>query len=484
MSVAASAVAASNSSNKGEKSKKFQSLNINNLYQGSASKPLQRSAPQKHGLQSLGKVPTARRAPANLPSLKSETTGNDPNVSLVPSGTGGWAGGGGGPGTLPASAASTGKAGGADAALAAAGDSAKPAASNDHQVEKKRSGEGAVIGIGIGNAPNSEKSWSSSNAGGVFHHKPAGSKPPQSFLNQRSPLFGQEFPSLGDGGVPAAAAVDSHAGSGAASAGSGPPMGGGSSAPSAASVAAGLSNSTGSSGAAAHDAKYGPGPNLRPQTSSSWIQGGGGGSGGKMTGPGAASRAGVTAAGGVGVGQGGFGGANLDGLGTPASDPFHKPPPSSTLPPPVMPQFDVSLKGPPGPTPQANFLKKGTSRISASSSVGMRGRQAYLQQQQQQQQQQQGAQVRELQPFKEHSIIDTEKLKRMDMMEGNDDDWTRSDDNFDYNKKLKRFVCTYLVHCYISTYCAIYVNGTQYVHGTLHAALRAILLGLTRKWLY
>lgn len=42
-------------------------------------------------MQSLGKVPSARRPPANLPSLKSEHSSNDPAVSLVPSGGSGWA---------------------------------------------------------------------------------------------------------------------------------------------------------------------------------------------------------------------------------------------------------------------------------------------------------------------------------------------------------------------------------------------------------
>lgn len=42
-------------------------------------------------MQSLGKVPSARRPPANLPSLKSETSSSDPAVSLVPSGGSGWA---------------------------------------------------------------------------------------------------------------------------------------------------------------------------------------------------------------------------------------------------------------------------------------------------------------------------------------------------------------------------------------------------------
>lgn len=34
---------------------------------------------RKHGMQSLGKVPSTRRPPANLPSLKTET-GQDPNT--------------------------------------------------------------------------------------------------------------------------------------------------------------------------------------------------------------------------------------------------------------------------------------------------------------------------------------------------------------------------------------------------------------------
>lgn len=36
--------------------------------------------PRKHGMQSLGKVPSARRPPANLPSLKAETT-SSPSIA-------------------------------------------------------------------------------------------------------------------------------------------------------------------------------------------------------------------------------------------------------------------------------------------------------------------------------------------------------------------------------------------------------------------
>lgn len=47
----------------------------------------------RHGLQSLGKVAASRRMPppANLPSLKAENKGNDPNVSIVPKDGSGWA---------------------------------------------------------------------------------------------------------------------------------------------------------------------------------------------------------------------------------------------------------------------------------------------------------------------------------------------------------------------------------------------------------
>ncbi|CRL05547.1 CLUMA_CG018044, isoform A [Clunio marinus] len=78
--------------NRGERDKnakpKFQQLDINSLYRssrGETSEPAtqKNAVPRKHGMQSLGKVPSARRPPANLPSLKAET--NSPsNVSTQP----------------------------------------------------------------------------------------------------------------------------------------------------------------------------------------------------------------------------------------------------------------------------------------------------------------------------------------------------------------------------------------------------------------
>ncbi|EFX84212.1 hypothetical protein DAPPUDRAFT_47148, partial [Daphnia pulex] len=64
------------SATKGEKGKaKYAALNINNLYKGNSIEPQAKTVAPKHGMQSLGKVPSARRAPqpVNLPSLKSES---------------------------------------------------------------------------------------------------------------------------------------------------------------------------------------------------------------------------------------------------------------------------------------------------------------------------------------------------------------------------------------------------------------------------
>uniref|UniRef100_A0A665WQD5 BAT2 N-terminal domain-containing protein n=1 Tax=Echeneis naucrates TaxID=173247 RepID=A0A665WQD5_ECHNA len=72
---------------------KYSSLSLFDKYKGKSIETQKNAVVPRHGLQSLGKVATARRMPppAHLPSLKSENKGNDPNVIIVPKDGTGWA---------------------------------------------------------------------------------------------------------------------------------------------------------------------------------------------------------------------------------------------------------------------------------------------------------------------------------------------------------------------------------------------------------
>ncbi|KAK7174070.1 hypothetical protein R3I93_003790 [Phoxinus phoxinus] len=72
---------------------KYSSLSLFDKYKGKSIETQKTTVVARHGLQSLGKVAAARRMPppAHLPSLKSESKGNDPNVFIVPKDGTGWA---------------------------------------------------------------------------------------------------------------------------------------------------------------------------------------------------------------------------------------------------------------------------------------------------------------------------------------------------------------------------------------------------------
>lgn len=368
--------------NESKAKSKFQSLNINTLYQGAASKSTSKNLPQKHGLQSLGKVPTARRAPANLPSVKSEKGGNDPTVVLVPTGGSGWA-----------------------------KDGEKPPGGLEDKGENHNGApQDAKKEPAVAAKPSGPKSWSSVT-GATQSVAPAGQTRPQqpSYLHQKSPLFGQDFPSLrtGDGGTAKAGPSDSQTESIAVT-----------------SVARSLLESPAGKDEAGAErtAAYGPGPNLRPQTFGNWTQGG-------LAKPG-----------------GGAAADSSPGDAVPLLPPQpHKPTPpgppvsasagpSKSPPPPargnpanqyksIMPPFMDVMELPTGPPEFLGGRRGGRDRAQPPmarrepprSSGGAGGRSVQTE-------------------FAPPSIIDKEKLRRMDDLA---DDWTYDDENFDYNKRLQ-----------------------------------------------
>lgn len=379
--------------NESKAKSKFQSLNINTLYQGAANKATSKNLPQKHGLQSLGKVPTARRAPANLPSVKSEKGGNDPTVVLVPTGGAGWA-----------------------------KDGEKPPGGVEEKKENNSTSSAAQDAKKeppVAAKPSGPKSWSSVTGAAQSAAPPGQNRPQQqqAFLHQKSPLFGQEFPSLrtGEVGMVKSGSPENQ-----------PEMiGNGVAGPAAAASKSQLEQSAGKDGGEPERAvpAYGPGPSLRPQTFGNWTQGGVGKPG-------------------AGVAADSSPGDAVPPLLPPQP---HKPtPPGSSLgpsrsPPPrgnpanqyksIMPPFMDVMELPTAPPEFLGSRRGGGGGRERGPPAARRepprggnsgGGDHHRQHQ--------------TTDFVPPSIIDTEKLRRMDDLA---DDWTYDDENFDYNKRLQ-----------------------------------------------
>ncbi|XP_047671648.1 protein PRRC2A isoform X1 [Tachysurus fulvidraco] len=257
---------------------KYASLNLFDTYKGKSLEVQKPVVAPRHGLQSLGKVASARRMPppANLPSLKAENKGNDPNVSLVPKDGTGWA-------SKPESAdpKST------DVSSAPQPESQQPAASQTPAPSLPRTPpaqEAQTTATVAGT-----RSWAQASV--TLGAQGDGGKG----SNQPSPFSREEFPTL---------------------------------------QAAGDQDKAGKEQATA-DQWYGPGPSLRPQNVTSWRDGGG-----RLLAPTIAGEG--VAEGGVGGAMGMEGAAGAPLLQNPTHGLPRNPPagsPTLPLPQPVGPQF-------------------------------------------------------------------------------------------------------------------------------------------------
>lgn len=211
----------------------------------------------KHGMQSLGKVPSARRAPqpVNLPSLKSEIGVVAPEPSNPNSASSSTTGGGGGTsGTTPTTSTpqtttpnSAGWTGSAQEAATSA-----PAVAGSKPAQSQSPAPAGVVPAPTGPLPVAAATP------GQQASIPAQTRqaPISTFLERK---FQQEFPSL---------TADSQV--------SGPPVKrpAAPQTPTVVAVPVPVSPSEIPRQESPQPLQYGPGPSLRPQTEGSWVQGG------------------------------------------------------------------------------------------------------------------------------------------------------------------------------------------------------------------
>ncbi|KYO23315.1 protein PRRC2B isoform B [Alligator mississippiensis] len=198
---------------------KYSTLSLFDKYKGKSIEAIRTTVIPRHGLQSLGKVAAARRMPppANLPSLKSENKGNDPNVIIVPKDGTGWANKQDQPDQKSSSA------------TAAQPQESLPQQGLQKSVSNLQKPTQSISQESTISAPGGPKSWAQLNG------KPAGHEGGSRASSRLLSFSPEEFPTL---------------------------------------KAAGEQDKVGKEKGAL-DLSYGPGPSLRPQNVTSWREGGG-----------------------------------------------------------------------------------------------------------------------------------------------------------------------------------------------------------------